>query len=200
MVWWHVVTMQMEHEVLSIVTSSYNSHLVVNAGWQLIFPPVWMDLYVSFMWGGFINNKHSSNADLYANTGWLLWWMRQSLTLAAFVDMKCNFEIKTQPWPRITQHTKNKSELMRCSSHALCLCVLDWKDLGSLEFLYFLSQFLPVYSVNKAILSWQNEASFSHCQIKHLQLLTLFHNTAGSSQVSGTGGVNMLHDQLTSRY
>lgn len=129
MVWWHSCTHRTwSSSHLQLLFMSLNqTTLLVHPGWQLILPPIWTDLLSLFHLGGVINDKHSSNADLYANTGWLLWWMRLSLTLAASVDMECNTEIQKRPWPRIYQHTKKRQVWADvwpcCSSVALCL----WK-------------------------------------------------------------------------
>lgn len=118
-----------------------------------------------FHLGGSINNKSSSIAALYASTGWLRWWMRQRVTRAAFVELKCNSEtneeldwgsvnklnkrVRTDVWPRcpVTLCVHRNQTLPVCCS---CLTFSAPHHFS----LYFPSQFPDVYSTNKTIFRW----------------------------------------------
>lgn len=47
-----------------VLISSNHTLLLVHPGCQLIFPLIWMDLYISFI-RCFINNKHGGTVDLH---------------------------------------------------------------------------------------------------------------------------------------
>lgn len=76
-----------------------------------------------FQLGGSIYNKSSSNTALYANTGWLRWWMRQRVTLAAFVDVKCNSEAKKDLDSGSVNILNKQSEVTFDPAALVTLCV-----------------------------------------------------------------------------